>query len=1265
MRVLRVVVGGLVLLGAVGCVRRADNPLWALDAAARSVAVGSADATERALAGLRALLVDGDAIKAKDLFEEALTQEPGEPWALYGKLALASQHAHPERALAAALELLERKPTHPLKVVAARVVLDLSGQGKALDEAIRQKAPAILATELPADAAHLFRAALVNAHVGAGDTAAQTSVLADMGVPTMGTFVGPFSPWHQLSMADATPVEKSGSLEGLGAGPFGPLSPRELRFDDGRFTLSGEPATGDVYLLAVDLTVDEDTTWVLRTVTAMDHVAVIDGTRVLSRLSWHEPLPTLTTQALKLDTGAHRLVIRMAREGQAGHLTVALHRLDGKPAHVTFTVARGPAPRWSGVDLVAAPGLYASAGALERELGPTVGEALARFVAARDGLGRDPDGAASLLAGLPAGLDTPAIAMLRADAMLQDRSVPSRVGRGRANRELEIALSKDRTFVAAQLASARLVLDDGRPLDALEQVKLARAMDPNPGAPVYALEARVELALGLAAAAVATARRATEAIAGYCDASLLEYDVARRRDAIADADALLERTSQCAGYLSRAAEHFRARGRTEEAQKMYAELLRQDETQAAAAISLSGLLAARRHYDEAVAVLTKLRVAWPRSSQLLKALGDIEEQAGAPKEALAAREAALALEGGDLALRRQVERAKTGKELLDEEAVSTEAAIASYEAAPGSEDATSGFVLDFAAIQAYPDGSMVDRIHIIQKALDQQGVEEVAEVQIPQDAVVLTLRTLKPDGRRLEPESIEGKDGVSLPGVQVGDMVEYEFLQAHAPRGPGQPGFTASNFYFQIARQPNARSTYVVKAPKGTGLKVDAHNVKAPAPKVEGDQEVFRHEERKVPPYIPEPGGPPSGNEWLPFVAVGAGQEGSDGVFKTYADAYLDRGLVTHEVKRFALAAAGTTTGIERVRAVYSAVMDKLSGRDAGLTVSAAASVAQDRGSRTWLLYAALKALGLDARLAAVRTFTADPAPYLFPSEGLYSYVCVVVRLPGAAPIWLDPLVRYAPFGELPELATGGREAWLLPEPGHPAERLSTPPASTSVTKDVRLTMRLAEDGQLAGDGVETYSGFEAAQLAEALEALSADQREQALQSALSRYFGGADLSALKVDAQRKVGGTVAVSYHFVASRFARAEGNGRLVAGALTFPHLLGRRYLNTPSRVTPLFIDGSETAHVTATLTLPPGWQLVEPLGSIERQGPSGRYARTERQDKDVLRITEDFRLSQSRIPPNLYDAFAQFAGELDLLQQREVVFEKSPAALLSTRL
>jgi len=458
-----------------------------------------------------------------------------------------------------------------------------------------------------------------------------------------------------------------------------------------------------------------------------------------------------------------------------------------------------------------------------------------------------------------------------------------------------------------------------------------------------------------------------------------------------------------------------------------------------------------------------------------------------------------------------------------------------------------------------------------------------------------------------------------------------------------------------VARQPNNWSTYTVVAPKGSGLAVDAHNMKADPPRTVGDQEVFFHEERRVPPYIPEPMGPPSPNEWLPFVVVGTGQHGNAGVLHAYADAFDTNGVVTYEVEKFAKDAAGGAQGVGALKAVYAAVEEKLSGPDVGLSFPASASAAQDRGSRTWLLKASAEALGFDARLAAVHTFTADPAPYLFPNEGLLPYVCVRVTVPGQPPIWLDPLVRYAPFGELPEFALGGREAWLLPEPGKPLERVATPPPAEHPAKETTLDLKLAEDGVLTGVGEEKYFGFEAAQLAEALESVSPDQRDQALQGALSRYFGGAELSKLDVSSARKVGATVTVRYEFKAPRFGRLEGNKRMVLGALTFPLMLGRRFLALGSRVTPLFIDSSEHTRTVATVTLPKGWVLTAPLGEVTRSKPWGTFVRKESQVGDTLHIEETFDLAQSRIPPSKYDAFAQFAGDLDLLQGRDLLLEK----------
>jgi len=277
-----------------------------------------------------------------------------------------------------------------------------------------------------------------------------------------------------------------------------------------------------------------------------------------------------------------------------------------------------------------------------------------------------------------------------------------------------------------------------------------------------------------------------------------------------------------------------------------------------------------------------------------------------------------------------VERAKTGKELLQDEAVDGRAAIADYEANHGSEDSAAAYVLDAAAVRAFPDGSVVNRIHTIQKALEQSGVQEIAEVRIPGGAQVLALRTLKADGSVLEPENIENKETVSLPGVQVGDYVETEYLLLEDSRGPRSRAFTASAFYFQISGMPSHYATYTVLAPKGTGLRVDAHGLKLPEPRVEGDWEVFRYEAKRIPPFIPEPNAPSSSNEFLPFRDGGAGTTGNDALVTVYADAFLDRAHITSEVEAFARQAAEGKKGLEAVRALHAAVMKRVSGRDAG-----------------------------------------------------------------------------------------------------------------------------------------------------------------------------------------------------------------------------------------------------------------------------------------------------------------------------------------------
>lgn len=1237
------------------CAHREASPLEALQTAhTRAAEKGKAVAQDTALAGFYALLVNNSPIQAQSFFDQALSQNQAEPYALAGQWLLAQRAAQPHKAVQAALDLCEKAPRHPLASAAARVVFEQTGTALSTDALVLERAERALSAGLSGDAAVLMRSALATVRLNRRESDAHHAVLTALGAVTSFSVLGPYSPYRRLGFNNLLPEEKTGDLSGAASGPYGPLTPRQVNFNDGRFSLAAEPL-GDTYLAATDIEVAHDGLYAVRTVSGMDHVAYLDGTLLFRRQTSARPASTLTATVVHLPQGTHRLLFKLIREEQASAFYATVARVDGQSANLTFKPAAGAAPTWAGVKVEPATdyGFFPSAADLAAALQNEAGGALASFLAAHDSLSRDRDGAKRLWTLLPQETQrSAAFHALGTLIAISDRTVPAKVAAGRATRELEETLAKDPGHALAILLNANLALENGRPLDGLEWLKRASNA---PGA-LKQLRARIELAMGSEAQADLSAQEAEKAWPGLCEALQLRYDLARRYDAIEAKNQLLRTLGACPGASLREADNLKSAGRLAEAIPLWEKAVADDGVQTHLSLALAQAWVSRKDYARAAKVLTDTLSRWPRHVATLKLLADTQLQLGLNDEATQTQKRALRVDGSDLSLRRNLERRLTGKELLEDHAISTAEALKAYQAAPGAEDVPSAYILDAAVVQAFEDGSMVDRIHIIQKALDQSGVSDVAEVNLPAGAQILSLRTLKPDGTVLEPESFEGKDSISLPGVQVGDYVEYEYLLAHPARGAAMPGFTAPSFYFQIAKQPNNWSTYKVIAPKGSGMSVDARRVQVEPVRTEADHEVFFHEERRVPAFVPEPSGPPSGNEWLPYVTVGAGTLGNERVVDAYGDATLDNGQATFEVEQFAHAAARDKAGMDAVRAVYSAVMEKLSGTDVGLAMSASQSVAQDRGSRLWLLKAALTVLGFEARLAAVRTFHADPQPYRFPNEQSLPYVCLRVTLPQTQEVvWLDPLVRFAPFGELPEVALGGREAYLLPDQDKPLERTTTPAAEKKVTRHTVLKLALSDDGTLTGEGEEKYIGYAAAALSEALESLTVDQREQALQGALARYFGGAEMENLDLDVPRKVGAQVTVRYRFKAPRFAREEGPTRKVLKAVTFPNWLGRRYLSLSERRTPLFIDNTEYTVGKTTLSLPKGWVLAGEKVNVNSPGRFGSYSRQESQAGDTVTIHESLTLPMGRIEPKDYQAFGEFAGSVDLIQERDLLIEK----------
>jgi hypothetical protein len=74
--------------------------------------------------------------------------------------------------------------------------------------------------------------------------------------------------------------------------------------------------------------------------------------------------------------------------------------------------------------------------------------------------------------------------------------------------------------------------------------------------------------------------------------------------------------------------------------------------------------------------------------------------------------------------------------------------------------------------------------------------------------------------------------------------------------------------------------------------------------------------------------------------------------------------------------------------------------------------------------------------------------------------------------------------------------------------------------------------------------------------------------------------------------------------------------------------------------------------TLPIPVCRRLQDPQPSLKVNNRFGRFVRSEKQEGRVLTIVEGLRLPRARVMPKDYDTFSQFAGDVDLIQTRDLV-------------
>ncbi len=1226
------------------------------DAAARG-----ASARELARAGLDALVLRSDAATAERRLAEAVRRDGGDPWARYGSALLAQRRLDDAAEAAHLVALIAAAPSHPLAVVAARRLHDLASLAPSLAQAVLAGL-APVQPRLASEAALRVRNTRARAAEALGDTANVRRLRAETGSLAAVTLAGPFGALAALDLDTPYPPEL-GPLPETAPAPGGlPSVPaRPVATPDGKVLLQGEPAGGDIHYLAADAVLARGGDYLLALASPGSLRAFIDGVPIAERRAY-AGFPALSQLVpLRLGPGRHRVLLKLARGNGGGLLAVDLARADGAPSDATFVPASPGAPAApvrAGALPPRLPGAVERARALEAEAGPVT----ARLVAAQDAADFDREVAKALaeeaLARAPG--SAPLLA-LRAELRQDDPTLAERIARSRAAADLDLALAADPGYAAARLARAELAragdrLDDATALlDRLSEEDAARSR---------ALLARARLAQtrGLAERAERFAEEARRRD-GDCAALSLLLDLASQRDAVARQDELVAALARCPGGRERVVTHRRRRGDLPGALALASEIVRADPARLDARLVRSDLLAASGDPQAAADDLAELARTWPREPRLPRRRAEYLDAAGDAKAAQAARALALLLDASDLGLRRAL-AVEDGHEPLDELDEDGARTLAAYRASGRGRATSSVTVLDLGAIEAHPGGAYTERIHSLVEARDERAVDRLGEVAVPDGAQLIEARTVKKDGRVLEPEQPLGdKRTLSLTGLEPGDFAEWAWLRTVPARGPAVPGFAADAFYFR-ADEPLWRSVYAAAAARDLPLSVDAHHLPAPEVKEEGGRQVVRVVREEVPPVLPEPNAPAEA-EYLPFVQVGAGAS-TEALARAIADGALEPCRPSLEVRALAAEIAASVPAPQRgtdalPRAAYRRVHELILGQGGSFAEPAGAVLSRGRGSRTVLLKSLLDALGVRSRLALVRDFGRDPAPYRFARPDLYSYVVLRVEHGGAV-AWIDPTIRGAPYGSLPA-ALRDAEAIVLPAPGERAEVTRTPPDDGSERRRTRLAIAVDGEGNATVEGAEEYRGVEAAGLRDAIEKIDGRARRQAMEQTLARTFRSPSLLDLQVDGERALEAPMTLRWRARVEGWARLEA-GRAVVEAPLFPARLGARFLQRAVRERPLLVASDERSTTELVVVLPPGWSPA-PSTPPPVTSPHGGYRREERGEAGRLLRTDHYDLRRGRVAPADYSAFAGFARAVDAVQEEPMVFlratpgEKSPAA------
>jgi hypothetical protein len=574
--------------------------------------------------------------------------------------------------------------------------------------------------------------------------------------------------------------------------------------------------------------------------------------------------------------------------------------------------------------------------------------------------------------------------------------------------------------------------------------------------------------------------------------------------------------------------------------------------------------------------------------------------------------------------------------------------IARFEASGEAYNGPQLLLLDYTIVRVFPDGSSVELTHNIIRVQSEEAVDEAGEFSVPDGARLLTLRTIKADGRRLEPDPIAGKSSWSLPGLAPGDYVEFETLKAEAPSVGFPGGYLGDRFYFKSFEVPFHRSELVMLMPNDMVPVLDPRG-EAPTPEKSSHAglTLLRWAVDKSRALPMEPGSVAM-REYVPSINVGTHVSFARYV-ESLRDVLADKDPYDPEAAAFVqalLTAAKAETTAQKVSVLHAWVTEQIEATDE-VFGSAPAMLAARTGSRERVLRYLLGLVGVHSDLALVRGIEADHTDGKLPDPETYGYL--LLRLHEDLPVrWLHAGTRYAPAGYLPPQVRGERALMLTSA----ADTTTVPSEKLEASlREIDADIRVDAGGHALVQVREKQRGGMAFALRDNLDEIpESELKTRFEQSYATSVLPGARLVSLEIKGRDDRNAALELDYTLEVSSFGHRAGDDLRIPGL--FAASLQGRHARMHSRTTTALVAPDQASDIRVRVHLPAGASVASAPKAASLSHPSGaHYAFDVEAEPSVLTLRRSLRLPVTRIPAADYAAFAEFCRSVDSLEAADV--------------